>query len=495
MSRLLKVKLVVGSKTFLWATDYVDDATGQWERRLLSVGPIRRTASVDRTFAQSPVEIKIDDADGTIQYYCQTSSPTKFLGSAVTLYAFKADNSALAATWSFTVRNWRRDNGRMVFDCVQDLGGKLDKIISGWDLVINTSDFPDAARRAVGRPVPFPAGVCSSPHGKIPCWKVVEAGSGTNRKYLITWSDPGGDARVTSIDKVFNNGRKVKSSFYSLSRDANGWEYCEYNGKMPRIRVNVTAKSDPSTAGANPVIALNAVLAGESITLVDDGHLDGSSDPIDFEDYCDDNGWVMAGQMEGQIRLRDYLENWARSFNCFWHFDAAGQVHIKHFDFSLGLKGAYLGQFYNFSMTASMFDSFIETMDMSAFANRLRARFNFDDGEWDEEILHDSTTSDYPVSTFGAVERVEDYYLADMDPDHVDYEARIKWFGCGNQRAKALVPLETYETLGGDVLKRALITHHNQIEGPQYYLILEDAIDYMREVVDLDLFVVRVTPE
>jgi len=492
MSRLMKVKLELDGKTFLCATEFQADASGQWERRLESVGPIKRVATVDRAMTVSPIEIKIDDADQVIQnhlkvYFKQFRRP-------VTLYVYTRDGTALAATWSLTLQDWTRDNGYMIFTCLQNLGGKLDNIISGWDLAINAADFPDAAPRAISQPVPFPAGVCASPHGKVRCWKVVNQASGIKRKYLITWSDPAGSARITSIDKVMAAGNVVPAAKYSLSRDANGWEYCELNNKASNIRVNVTARGDTAYTGANPVVALRGILTGESITLVDDGHLDGDAAAVTFEAYCTANGWAMSAPMTGTVTLREYIETWCKSFNCFWHIDSSMQVHIRHFDFSLALKGAYLGQFVNFIMTESQFDSFgPETMSMTNFANRLRARFNFNGDKWNSEVLHDTTTGDYTVAAYGAKEKVEDYILASIDPAHVDYEARIKWWACGVQRAKAVVALETYETLAGDILQRALITHDEQMSGPRYYLILDESIDYERETAELDFFAIRVT--
>lgn len=491
MSRLMRVKLEFENKTFLCATDYLSDASGQWERRLENVGPIKRTATVDRELTVSPVEIKIDDVDRVIQDHLKIYP--KQWHRPVTLYVYTRDGTALAATWSLIMENWRRDEGYYIFSCLQNLGGKLDTIISGWDLAINAADFPDAAPRAISQPVPFPAGVCASPHGKVQCWKVANQAAGANRKYLLTWSDPTGSARITTIDKVVAGGRVIPAAKYSLSRDANGWEYCELNHKASNIRVNVTARGDTAYTGANPVVALRGVLAGESVTLVDDGHLDGDAGEVTFEAYCTTNDWAMAGSMPGQVKLRDYIVTWCKSFNCFWHIDAAGQVHIKHFDFSLALKGAYLGQFVNFIMTESQFDAFgPEAMSMANFANRLRARFNFNGDRWNSEVLHDTTTGDYSVASYGAKEKVEEYILASIDPAHVDYEARIKWWACGDQRAKAVVALETWETLAGTILSRALITHSEQISGAQYYLVLDESIDYEREEAALDLFVIRV---
>jgi hypothetical protein len=491
MSRLMKVKLEFDGATFLCATDTHADASGQWERRLESVGPIKRTATVDRELTVSPVEIKIDDADRVMQNHLKVYP--KQWRRPVTLYVYTREGTALAATWSLTLQDWRREEGHYIFSCLQNLGGKLDSVISGWDLAINIADFPDAAPRGISQPVPFPAGVCASPHGKVQCWKVANQAAGVNRKYLLTWSDPAGAARITTIDKVVAGGKVIPAAKYSLSRDANGWEYCELNNKVSWIRVNVTARGDTAYTGANPVVALRGVLTGESITLVDDGHLDGDTDPVTFEAYCTANDWAMAGPMPGQVTLRDYIVTWCKSFNCFWHIDAAGQVHIKHFDFSLALKGSYYAQFANFVMVESQFDSFAESMVMTNFANRLRARFNFNGDRWTSEVLHDTTTGDYTVASYGAKEKVDEYILAAMDPAHVDYEARIKWWACGDQRVKANVALETWEANSGSILSRVWITHSEQVSTGQYYLVLDESVDYEREEVGLDLFVIRVT--
>ena len=65
--RLVKAKLALVDGDHLVATDYVADASGQWERKIVSLSPITRKATLDRTFERGGCTLVVADDDGTLQ--------------------------------------------------------------------------------------------------------------------------------------------------------------------------------------------------------------------------------------------------------------------------------------------------------------------------------------------------------------------------------------------------------------------------------------------
>jgi hypothetical protein len=478
MSRLVKVKLALVDKDHLIANQYVSDASGQWERKLESISALRRTVTLDRTFERGGFSLVVDDQDYAYQTMFKSDTNRKIYGKAVTVYAYKKDGATLADTITATIRGWRRNGATVVFDCVQEFAGAMDAIPQAQDLVINTTDFPDASGRALGKPVLFPTGVCYGHWGKIECWKVIKRniGLGIDAKYLITKSDPAGAARITTIDTVYETGvRILPASRYSLVRDVNGWEYVNYNGGDNRIRINCTAVSNPGTAGANPVVALRAVLTAAGVTLVDDG----AGGATDFQDYCTAQTWAMGGNPEGVITTKDYLESWCREFNCFWRVDSAGAVHIKHFDWAAITADAIL--------TEQHFAEFNEVADMSEFANRFRSKSEYGNATWNTETITNSTTGDYLPATL-PMEQSEEYLLAAFGGATTPIAEKLRFQDRVKQVSSAIIDLEQYEISGLELLKVATATHSRQIGDAGKYLVMDETIDWINETVSVELF-------
>jgi hypothetical protein len=474
--RLVKVKLALVDADRLIATDYVSDASGQWERKLISLSSIQRNVTLDRTFERGGATLVMDDSDLSLKAMFADDTNRRIYGKPVTIYAYQPDGAALAETVTMTIRGWRRDGETVVFDLVQEFAGAAMAIPETSALVIDSTTFPDAAPRGIGQPVPMPTGVCYHHHGAIVAYKVVNREVGvTDRKYLLTWSDPAGDARITTIDSVFENDvRILPTSRYTLSRDASGWEFVEYNGTEQWVRVNVTAVSNPGTSGANPVVALRGILTDAGVTLVDDG--DGGTD--DFESYCDTASWAMGGTPEGGATLIDYLETWCQNFDCFWRVDSAGAVHIRHIDWSTVAAVA--------SLTEQHFIGFAESASMDSYANRMRSRWSYGNASWSTETLTGiDGTADYPSTAF--VQEADEEYLLGSFGVTNPCESKLRWLATTRQTVSGVVDLYQWESLCLGLLKVASVTHSEQIGAAGNYLIMSESVDYINGTVAVEM--------
>jgi hypothetical protein len=473
MSRLVKVKITLPDGDHLIANRVCPaDVSGQWVPKLLGMSPILRSVGMDRTFERGGFTLTIDDVDGDYQALMAVDGTRKIYGYAVTAYIYAADESAVEKTISATIYDWSRDAGKFILKCVQEFAGKLATVPSSTVLRITLTDWPNAQVKSVGQIVPMPSGTVWKDHGGQWAYRVLHP-STSNVPFVASWSDPGGDSRIITVDNVYIDGVELDSSKWSYARDVNGWEIITITSlKVPvpwRISCNVTART-PLSASGNPVPYLNEILDDAGVSLVDDG-LGGSSD---FEDFCTTNSWAIVGNTPDSITtIREYLETWCHNFDCFWTIDAAGAVHIKHFDWSSITADAALSEQH--------FDFLREDSQMAEFANRLRCKFNYDPSEsvWVNEIAVDSTAGDYLPGTM-PVEKPDEYcmfaYTAGASHPVTD---KIKFIDHPAYVITATIPLELYVMFSLDLLKVATISHYNLIGTSGKYLIMRETADYI----------------
>jgi hypothetical protein len=471
MSRLIKVKLALVDSDHLLANRYVADASGQWERKLLGMSGVSRSCTLDRSFERGGFSLEIDDTDETYKTMMKHVGNRKIKDRVVTVYLYGPDGSTVKETITATIRNWRRDEGVFTLDCVQEFSGKMAALPT--DLVINSTDWPNAPAHSLGRKVEYPSGVCRHGGGCVFCWRVDNRPNG---KYLITWSDPAGAARVLSIQQVYERHMLITDTGdYSLVRDASGWEYLTLDSAYKDIGfllVNLTASASVASAN-NPVDYLRENLTSAGVTLVDDG--DGGTE--DMETFCDTNSWGVIGSLTVDS-VRELLEIWCHNYDCFWRIDAAGSVHIKHLDWSSITADA--------TMTERHFISLKEDASNEEFANRLRATFNYDFGnhKWDEESVTESVDGDY-LSTGNPIERPEEYAIGSFAGAVKPMTSKIKYYDHPIHTIDATMALETYEAMGLHLLSIIDITHSNQIGDSGKYLLLYEDMDYAEGIVGI----------
>jgi hypothetical protein len=481
--RLVKIKLALVDKDHLITNyPYVSDAAGQWGRKLISVSSLKRTVSLDRRFERGGFSFIFNDTDLTLQTMFANDTYRKIYGRIVTMYVMAADGVTVAETVIGSIHGWSRKYSAVEFQCVQEFSGAMDAIPPAIDKIITLATFPNATAGAVGQPVLFPAGVCVNQWGWLnPIWQVKLNGVGVVRSYLLTWSDPLGPARIVSLGDVWeiygdHAGVLLTPADYSLTRDAAGWEYIEFaNGWTGQLRANVTARSDPAQTGYNPVVALRAVLTNAGVTLVDDGA--GGTD--DFKTFCTTNTWAMGGGGDSSVKTIDYLETWCQNFNCFWRMDAAGAVHIKHFNWAAITADA--------TMTAAHFLAFEEASDMSIFANRSRSKFGYGNAQWSSETVTDSTAGDYLPAAF-VKERTEEYLFGAFGGATNPLVEKLKFYDRVRHIVKCSITLSHYGTFALGLLKVIDATHYNQQGAGGKYLVMEEEMDYINETVNLVLY-------
>lgn len=479
MSRLIKVKLALVDKDHLIATEVVADASGQWERKLLGITAIARSATLDRSFERGGFTLTIDDTSDTFKDMLADADNRKIANRTVTVYTYAADNATLKNTIVSTIKDWKRKDKEFEITCVQEFAGKMSALPT--DKIITAADWPNAPASSLGQPVPFPSGVVyhMKPDGVTGgAFLALLIDARPNTKYLLTWSDPTDPARILSIEGVWSQHVLVPAMYYSLVKDVNGWEYITldsgYNDCL-YVLLNLTASASTSDA-TNPVAYLRENLLNSGITLVDDG--DGGT--TDMETFCGTSSWGVVGSLEVDT-LREFLEVWSHNFDCFWRIDNAGAIHIKHIDWSSVTAAA--------TLTDRHFLSFDETASMDEFANRLRAKldYNYAESEWGQETITDSTDGDIlPATT--PIEKEEEYAIGSYAGAVKPMTSKIKYYDHPAYIVEATMTLDHYEQLSLGVLSIVTIDHYLQLSGSGKYLILSEDLDYLGNEVTINAF-------
>jgi hypothetical protein len=459
MSRLVKVKLALVDKDHLIANQYVSDASGQWERKLESLSENIRAIGLDRTFERGGVEIAIDDTDEIYQSMMAHDTNRKIANKAVTIYIYKPDGVTIQKTLVTGIVSWNRIDGKFIVKCEQNFAGKLPQTPPAGELKIDVTDWPSSPKISRGKVVAYPAGVIYAKKGGMVCWRVANAPAA---KFLITWSDPDFAARVQSVQAVFQGGVKMRTTAYSLVRDAAGWEYLSIpKGRMSLVRANLTANASLFSAG-NPVDSLNEGLAALGITLVDAGD--------SVKTWCTANGWSIIGAPTDFATVLEYVEFWCHNFDCFWWINPAGDINIKHIDWTAVTSEATLGDQH--------FEEFSEMATMDGFANRIVASLDYNYGisEWGTVLVVDSTAGDYLPATI-PIEKIEEYAIGSFSGAVKPMANKLKYIDHPLQTVTGRIKQNLYEQLGLSVCSVITIDHYMQIGGSGKYLILREVED------------------
>lgn len=459
MSRLVKVKLALVDKDYLLATSTVADASGQWEGRILELTENLRAIGLDRTFERGGIKITIDDSGGELQTMMADDTNRKIANRVATICIYKEDGVTIQETIVASIVSWDRDGKNFVVNCEQNFAGKLPQTPAAGKLKIDATTWPNAARVSLGKEVVYPMGTLFWKRGAMVCWRIDKKPAA---KFLITWSDPAFAARVQSIQAVFQNGAKLRSTAYSLVRDVNGWEYILFAaGRANLIRVNLTANASLFSAG-NPVDSLKEGLATLGITLNDAGDV--------FKDFCTTSGWSIIGAPTDFQTVLEYVEFWCQNFDGFYRIEPNGSITIKHIDWTAVTSAATLSDQH--------FEEFKETATMQGFYNRIKAslEYNYAKNEWGTIEIVDSTAGDYLPATI-PIELPEEYAIANFSGAVKPMASKLKYIDHPLQTVVGRIKQNLYEQLALNVIDVVTITHDRQIGGSGKYLILRETKD------------------
>jgi hypothetical protein len=522
--RLIKVKLSFPAGDYLLANQYVDDASGQWERKLTAITPIQQSVGLDRSYERGGFTLTIDDTLETFKAMMSDETNRKIRGKTVTVYVYEPGGYVLADTIVATVFDWDKKENEFILNCVQEFVGLLGTVpmASTW----RYTSVDSGETWGGGHTVWLNKWTHTGGAGTLTIVDAVGAGGGpavveNDNSYLLEGYITIGSGTGVSIyvgDTLAGKVTATGAFSYQLVRVTAITDTTvrfvpddgcavDLESAMPWIPIGGVAKYwkmykliDPDgafsdenyvgggggsgmfsaylagwthdsavAASSNPVTALSAVLATSGLTLVDDDS---------FAAWCTANSWLHNGiTVENITALKEYIETWAYSFDAWWKISSDGKVHIRHIDWSSVTADA--------TLTENHFIAFAEKADSSEFINRINASFNYDpmESKWADELTVDSVDGDYLPAT-SPVERDDEFlmFAYTVGASH-PVTGMIKFLDHPVYTAEATMSLYQFEQLGLSLLKIATVTHYNQIGTTGKYLIVEVAPDYDSEEV------------
>ncbi len=517
MSRLVKVKLVLPGGTYLFANrPGVSDASGQWADKIKSISANQVSVELDRSFTRGGFTLALDDVDEPLKTMMANDTNRKIHGSAVTVYVYKRDDVTLSDTISATIFDFDRKDGVFTLKCIQEFSGLMgftpqasvwaySNVDSGarWggDNVVWLSKWSHTgaagaltvvdAVGAGGGPavvenncsyylkvyVSVASGTGVSIYvGDTLAGKVTATGAYTYQLVRVTavtnttvrlvpddgcicagesatpWIEIGGVAKYWAMYKLVDPDGAFE--------DAN---YVNGGGSNLMFSTYLTGWTHESAtpAAQNPVTVLDAVLTAAGVTLVDAGN---------FEDWCTAQGWQHNGLADDDITtLKEYMEEWSASFDCWWCYASDGSVYIKHIDWASVTADAVLIERH--------FKSFYEIAEPGKFANRINAKYNYDPAQskWGMELTVDSTDGDILPATAPKPKNAEFYFFNYVSGVTHPATGWLRFLDRIPYTANAVMDLYQYELLALGLLDVVEATHKNQIGASGKYLVIQVA--------------------
>jgi len=141
-------------------------------------------------------------------------------------------------------------------------------------------------------------------------------------------------------------------------------------------------------------------------------------------------------------------------------------------------------------VTERNFVYYAETVNMEDFYNRIISKFTYEPTEsvWNDELTVNTSTGDYLVGTLINELRDEYVLFGYTDGMVTPVTSKIRYVDHPIQTVDAtIIDLYTYEHLGLGMFEILTASHYNQIGAAGKYFIIEEAKDYINNVVSVKM--------
>ena len=160
---IVKVKCQFPIGDLLLATANLQDSSGNWQNKIITISSLSRNIGEDKSYEVSGMSIELNDTD---RYFRAMMSGSKrfIVGKKVEL--FSQDDQLI---YTGTVEKWQFTEDAFVLFINDKLSG-LDILVPG---IISKDDYPNLAEKAEGGSIPIIYGhVTATGTGAVKCWRV-----------------------------------------------------------------------------------------------------------------------------------------------------------------------------------------------------------------------------------------------------------------------------------------------------------------------------------
>ncbi|NIM11526.1 MAG: hypothetical protein GTO45_16520 [Candidatus Aminicenantes bacterium] len=306
---IIKVKCYFPAENLLLATKNLQDSSGNWQNKIISISSLSRNIGEDKSYEISGISIELNDSDRFFR--TMMSGDNRYIaGKKVEILD---ENDTLIYTGN--VEKWEFTEDALSLFINDRLSG-LDTVIPH---TLTTEDYPDAADEGVGTSIPIIYGHVQSVKGAVKCWKV-ESG-----KYLLAGH------HCMSLEGVFKEDGTDVSTDFQLSNEgsaAQGNEkaYAQYIGQgtftEDSIHINVKGKMQDSALIEHPMTALEDIIANYTdMTL-------STLNQEENQAIMNDRNYIIAAVIHNQKTVKDFLIEFAFSFDCDFYLNKGNEIVV-----------------------------------------------------------------------------------------------------------------------------------------------------------------------
>lgn len=288
---VIKVKCYFPIKVLQLATQNLQDSSGNWENKIISISELSRNVGEDKSYEISGISIEFNDTD---RYFRDMmSGKNRYIAGATVELRMENDELIYTGTvekWSFTADGF-----------VLNINDRL----SGLDILVPqtmSSDlFGSLPETSIGQSVPLIYGEISAPYGGVRCWKV------STGKFLL--------AGHLCTELIGSKAYLDDNSFVTAVMSyVGGFSYitCTVADDVDSVRVNVKGKCNAQGVLIDePVAALRDVLDMPHVPL---GYNVASLNAAEV--IMRERGYKIAMALDKLQTVKDILATFCVSFDC-----------------------------------------------------------------------------------------------------------------------------------------------------------------------------------
>jgi hypothetical protein len=307
----IKIKCHFPAGTLRFAAANVQDESGNWESRILSMSPLLRAIGQDKTYEVSGIDIEFSDHDRVFRD--MLNGPNRAI--ACEKVEILTENNEIIYVGN--VQKWGWGEGIFKLSINDQLTG-LTKFIPSDN--ISRKKYSAVPDGGVGASISIIYGVHESEYGAIKAWKVEPA------QYLIACH------HCYSIEKVFDPDKNEVTSGWEMLNEIDGRCYLKFDTTQQHDYYCLNVKGKKKNTGILNRHPLQAMI--NFLGAYTDLEHDISNAP-ELQKCFNERGYLyMDYAITKPMKVHEVLSDFCRSFDCDFLMTNAGKITVKIMDYN-----------------------------------------------------------------------------------------------------------------------------------------------------------------
>jgi hypothetical protein len=292
------------------ATKNLQDSSGNWENKLISISSLSRNIGEDKSYEISGISIELNDTD---RFFRTMMSGTKRFIAGKKVELLREDDQLI---YTGTVEKWQFTDNAFVLTINDKLSG-LDKLVPE---VIIIDEYPNIVEGAAGNSIPIIYGTLTSDTGVVKCWQVdtIEENSITKGIYLLA-GHPCHSLGGTTVYKDDGTELASDAALYNTSATR---EYIKCSAVEEYIYVNVNGKMDDNfNLIQDPIDAIIDIISNTSMNY-------DNAAMMEAQTTMQARNYEIAMAIDNKQSLKQILVDFCFSFDCDFYIGKSNEIVI-----------------------------------------------------------------------------------------------------------------------------------------------------------------------